>query len=111
MSKKRIILLPVGTGTLGALFLTILYLGIVSLAESTTHALELFWEDRLIVIPIILGFGVQVGLYTILKKQLFVPMTSTGPSTALTGVSGATSTVAMVACCAHHVADVLPLLG
>ena len=111
MSKKRIILWPVGTGTLGALFLTILYLGIVSLAESPTHALELFWEDRLIVIPIILGFGVQAGLYTILKKRLFVPVTSTGPSAALTGASGATSTVAMVACCAHHVADVLPVLG
>jgi len=27
------------------------------------------------------------------------------------GAGGGTSTVAMVACCAHHVADLLPLLG
>jgi hypothetical protein len=29
----------------------------------------------------------------------------------LAGAGGGTSTVAMVACCAHHVTDVLPLLG
>lgn len=111
MLKRRVILWPMGTGMLGALFLTVLYLGIVSLAESPLHAVELLWEDRLIVIPIILGFGVQVGLYTILKKRLFMPVTATGPSAALTGASGATSTVAMAACCAHHVTDVLPVLG
>src|SRR5574341_1067929 len=60
---------------------------------------------------LILGFGVQVALYTILKKRLFVPVAHTGPSAALTGASGATSTVAMVACCLHHVTDVLPILG
>ena len=27
------------------------------------------------------------------------------------GASGTSSTVAMVACCAHHVTDVLPILG
>ena len=27
------------------------------------------------------------------------------------GVSGATSGTAMIACCAHHLADVLPILG
>lgn len=110
MSSKRLAW-PVGTGLLGMFALTGLYLGIVSLAESPVHALELFWEDRLIVVPIILGFGVQVGLYTILKKRLFVPVSDVGPSTALTGAAGTTSTVAMVACCAHHVADVLPILG
>jgi hypothetical protein len=29
----------------------------------------------------------------------------------MTGASGATSTIAMAACCAHHVTDVLPLIG
>jgi hypothetical protein len=91
--------------------LTLLYFGIVSWAESPGHALELFWEDRLIVLPIILGFGVQAALYTVLKKRLFLPVADTGPSGALTGASGGMSTMAMVACCAHHVTDVLPILG
>lgn len=111
MSDKQRILWPLGAGLAGSVFLAAFYFGIVSWAESPQHAIDLFWEDRLIVIPIILGFGVQMGLYTILKKRLFVPVASVGPSGALTGAGGATSTVAMVACCAHHVTDVLPILG
>jgi hypothetical protein len=111
MSPTKRVLWPVGAGLAGAVFLSALYFGIVSWAESPQHALELFWEERWIVIPIILGFGVQMALYTILRRRLFVPVMNTGSSGALTGASGTTSTLAMVACCAHHVTDVLPILG
>ena len=111
MSTKQRILWPLGAGLLGAIFLTAVYFVVVSLAESPDHALDLFWQDRAIVLPLIAGFGVQVGLYTILKKRLFVPVASAGPSGALTGAGGGTSALAMVACCAHHVTDVLPVLG
>jgi len=95
-------------GLLGALFLAGLYLGIVTLAQSWDHAVELFWQDKLLVMPIIAGFGIQVGLYTFIKTGLHA--TARGMGT-MTGAGGGTSTVAMVACCAHHVADVLPVLG
>ena len=111
MTYKKRVLWPVGAGLIGATFLTALYFGIVSWAESPEHALDLFWEQRWIVIPIILGFGVQAALYITLKKRLFVPVDHAGPSGAMTGAGGATSTLAMVACCAHHVTDVLPILG
>jgi len=54
----------------GVFFLTGLYFGLVSWAEGPAHAVDLFWEDRWIVLPIILGFGIQVALYVILKKRL-----------------------------------------
>jgi hypothetical protein len=111
VNQSRRFLLPAVAGLAGALLLTGLYFAIVSLAESPAHAAQLFWEDRAIVLPIILGFGVQVALYTVLKKRLFVPVAETGPSGALTGASGGMSAAAMVACCAHHAADVLPLVG
>ncbi len=111
MSKRKRIFLPIVMGLLGALFLTVVYFGIVSWAESPQHAIELFWQDRWIVFPIIIGFGVQAGLYTVLKKGLFLPVASMGASGTMTGAGGATSTMAMVACCAHHVTDVLPILG
>lgn len=111
MRLPRQILWPLGAGIGGTALLTTLYFGIVSLAESPQHAVDLFWEDRWIVIPIILGFGVQMALYTILKKGLFIPAGDIGPSGKLTGAGGTTSTLAMVACCAHHVTDVLPILG
>lgn len=111
MPETRRIFIPVAAGFLGAIVLTLLYFGIVSLAESPKHAVELFWQDRWIVIPIISGFGVQMGLYTVIKKRLFIPISAPGPSGPLLGAGGGTSTLAMVACCAHHVADVLPILG
>jgi hypothetical protein len=87
------------------------YFGLVSWAEGPQHAVDLFWQDRFIVIPIVVGFGTQMALYVILKKRLFVPVAEAGPSGVLAGAGGTTSTVAMVACCAHHVTDVLPFLG
>ena len=111
MSKFKRILLPAGGGLAGSIFLTGLYLGLVSWAENFQHAVEYLWQDRWIVAPIILGFGVQTALYIILKKRLFLPVADAGPSGVMTGASGATSTIAMAACCAHHVTDVLPILG
>ena len=116
LSRKRIAW-PLTAGLLGSGGLALLYFGIVSLAESPAHALELFWDDRWIVLPIILSFGIQAALYVVLKKGLFLPDQVHGSrhlgrgSTAYTGASGGMSTAAMVACCAHHVADVLPILG
>jgi hypothetical protein len=107
---KRVVI-PLAAGIAGVVDLTGLYFGIVSWAESPQHSLELFWEDRWIVFPIILGFGLQAGLYTILKMRLFVPVATIGPSGPMIGIGGTTSTVAIVACCAHHVTDVLPILG
>ena len=104
----RRFVLPVGAGLMGTVFLTGLYLGIVSLAESPQHALDLFWEDKAFVIPIISGFGIQVGLTILLNKGLYLSLPAAGATTA---AGGGVSTVAMVACCAHHVADVLPLVG
>ena len=111
MFKSTRFLLPIGAGLVGAAFLTGLYLGLVSWAESFQHAVEYLWQDRWIVLPIIIGFGVQTALYIILKKRLFLPVANTAPTGMMTGASGTTSTIAMAACCAHHVSDVLPILG
>lgn len=99
---------PIFFGLLGMAGLLALYLGLVSLAEGWSHAVELLIEDVWLVGPILAGFGVQVGLYTYLKTVIHAAARGTG---ALAGAGGGTSTAAMVACCAHHVTDVLPLLG
>ena len=111
MSKLKRLLIPLLAGLAGSLFLTVVYFAIVSWAESLQHARDLFVEEIWLILPLVIGFGIQAALYTILKMKLFAPAASTGPSGALTGAGGASSTVAMVACCAHHVTDVLPILG
>jgi hypothetical protein len=98
----------VAIGLLGSLALSAVYLGVVSLAESPRHALDLFWQDRWLVLPIMLTFGVQVGLYAFARAGAHLAPAAAGASTA---AGGGMSTVAMVACCAHHVTDVLPIVG
>ncbi|MEW5961693.1 MAG: heavy metal-associated domain-containing protein, partial [Chloroflexota bacterium] len=98
---------PLLFSLLGMAGLMLLYLGIVSLAEGWTHTVELLLEDAWLVGPIMVGFGVQVGLYTYLKTVIHAATQGAG---ALAGAGGGASTAAMVACCAHHVTDVLPLL-
>ncbi len=101
---------PLALGLLGALGLTAVYLGIVVLAESWAHALNLFREDALFVVPIVLGFGIQIALFTHLKRGRR-SISGARAAGAFTGTSGSTSTLGMIACCAHHLTDVLPLVG
>ena len=104
----RRVAISIASGLLGALALVTLYLGIVTWAQGTDHALELLWSDRLFVGLISAGFGTQVGLFTYLRLL----QRAMARESAVLGVAGtATSSISMVACCAHHVADVLPILG
>lgn len=96
------------TGLISALALFALYLLIVTAAQGWQHAIELFRQDAWLVIPIMTGFGVQVGLYIYLRGVLQHGLRA---SKMMMGAGGGTSTMAMVACCAHHVAEWLPLLG
>ncbi|MGH2607262.1 MAG: hypothetical protein ACRDG5_11790, partial [Anaerolineales bacterium] len=50
------------------------------------------------------------GLYTALRR-IRAPGSGSTAGGGLMGAGGASSTIAMAACCAHHVADALPLLG
>jgi copper chaperone CopZ len=98
---------PLLFGLVGMAGLMLLYLGLVSLAEGLNHAVGLLLEDAWIVGPIMLGFGVQLGLYGYLRS-IQAAIRGAG---AMAGAGGGTSTVAMAACCAHHLTDVMPLLG
>jgi hypothetical protein len=104
-------LIPLAAFLLGSTFIASFYIGILTWAQGWDYASSQFIRDRWYVIPIILGFGVQAALYFILRFRLFIPVTSTGHTGALMGTSGGTSATAMVACCIHHVTDVLPILG
>ena len=107
---KRV-LIPLAAFLLGSAFIALFYIGILTWAQGWEYASSQFARDRAYVLPIILGFGIQAALYSILRFRLFVPVTSTANTGAMMGASGGTSATAMVACCIHHVTDVLPILG
>jgi hypothetical protein len=96
---------PIVFGLLGALGLLGFYLGIITLAQGWGHALQQLGEDRWFVTTIVLGFGTQVGLFIYLKQL------HTHAATRGVAASTGTSTAAMLACCAHHLADILPIIG
>ena len=100
---------PVSAGALAGLLLVGVYLGLVAWAQDLTHARDLLWGDRYFVAAIATGFGVQVGLFVYVRR--LASRLASGSAAAATAAGTGTSTVAMVACCAHHVTDVLPVLG
>lgn len=60
---------------------------------------------------LIFGFGIQMGLFWLLRKGMHVSNQDRSDSKITSGTSTAVSGMAMVACCAHHAVDVLPILG
>lgn len=105
VSSRPLPIQPIAFGGIAAATLFALYLGLISLAQGWEHATELLAEDLWFVLPIMLGFGTQVGLFTYLR--MLRASASAGGVAASTG----TSTAAMLACCAHHLVDVLPVIG
>jgi YHS domain-containing protein len=61
------LLRPVAFSMLAVLGLLVFYLGIITLAQGWTHAIEQLADDRWFISVIVLGFGTQVGLFTYLK--------------------------------------------
>ncbi len=104
-------LIPAAAFLLGSTLIASFYLGILTWAQGWEYASGQFSRDRLYVVPILLGFGIQAALYSILRFRLFIPVTSSHHAGSMVGASGGTSATAMVACCIHHVTDVLPVLG
>jgi hypothetical protein len=107
----RRVLIPLAAFLLGSTLIAGIYFGILVWAQGGDAALSIFVPNRWYVIPIWLTFGIQVALYSILRFHLFIPTASSGRSGAVMGTSGGASVTAMVACCLHHVTDVLPVLG
>lgn len=101
---------PIAAGVAATIWLTSLYIGIVGIAQGLDHAVELMVGDWYFVVPIVMGFGIQVGLFVYVRFRLHLQGSIRSTKT-LAGAGTGTSTVSMVACCAHHLTDVLPIIG
>jgi hypothetical protein len=107
----RRILIPIAAFLTGCALIAGTYFGILIWAQGVDAVPGIFLPNRWYVIPIWITFGIQAALYSILRFRLFVPVSSTNHAGTFMGTSGGTSVTAMVACCIHHVTDVLPVLG
>ncbi len=96
-----------GAATLAGLALLGIFGAIVSAVSGSRALVVQFASYWYYIIGLAAGFGVQVGLFVRLR-QLIKNKTAAG---AALGVTGTTSTAAMVSCCAHYAANVMPFLG
>jgi|SRR3989344_3308697 len=103
---QKIILTATLKGLLAASLLLIIYFSIVTLISGWDFAENQFSKFWYFMITLATGFGIQVGLYSYLKNSV-----RQGISPRVVVTSGATSTAAMVSCCAHYLTNILPVLG
>jgi len=97
---------PVGGGAVAALLLLGVYVSVVtgpSGWEPAVSPLAEFWP---FIVALAAGFGVQIGLYLRLRR-----LTRHGAGRTVVAASGGTSAAAMVSCCTHYLANVVPVLG
>ncbi|MBI5870986.1 MAG: hypothetical protein HZB44_08575 [Actinobacteria bacterium] len=95
-------------GLIGASFQLSLYFGLVSLVSGWQFASDQFFNYWYFILGLALGFGTQIGLFTYLRNAIRMKQKASGKILAATG---ATSTLAMVSCCTHYLANILPIIG
>ena len=93
-------------GALATLFLLILYFTIVSLVSGWIFAQDQFSKFWYFIVALAFGFGIQVGQYFYLKE-----IVKRNVPKGMLATTGTISTAAMVSCCAHYLANILPALG
>ena len=107
MSRVYAISKATAIGVLATAGLLGFYFLILSLVSDWAFAVDQFVTFRFYIISLAIGFGIQIGLYIYLRSAI----QSHCSSGKVVAVSGTTSTVAMISCCAHYLANILPVIG
>ena len=73
-------------------------------SKSTSFAFKQLFDLKFYIVPLALGFGFQVAIFMNFRNSI-------KQSGAVVGSTGAVSTGTMIACCAHHITELLPFLA
>lgn len=98
---------PAFYGIFASFILFGVYFVVLTLLSGWDFTLNQFFDFRYFIVSLAVGFGAQVGLYTHLKSLI----KDGRGSGKILGVTGTTSTAAMLSCCAHYLVNLLPVLG
>lgn len=94
-------------GILASGFLLGIYFVVLTLVSGWDFAQGQFSTFWYFIISLAIGFGIQIGLYFYLKNLI----TGKHGEGKILGVTGTTSAAAMISCCTHYLANLLPILG
>ncbi|MDP3998954.1 MAG: hypothetical protein Q8P89_05070 [bacterium] len=107
MTKPSISLKSLSDGFLASAGLASFYFLVLRLGNgSWDRAVGQFLSIWPWIILLDLSFGLQIGLYSFLRQKV-----KDAASARMAASATGASTVGMVACCAHHIGDILPLVG
>lgn len=100
---------PTTKGVFAGLVLLSVFFIILIIFNSVEHVIDQFLLYWYYILILSLGFGLQVGLYSYSRQEL--KNKNLGAEKTSLMASGGLSGGSMVACCLHHLTDVLPILG
>jgi len=104
---NRIILRSLFWGMAGMAILLGVYFLVLTLVSGWEFTVSQFLEFWYFTVALAAGFGIQIGLFTYLRNGV----RGMDMSGKVVAVSGTTSTVAMISCCAHYLTNILPVVG
>jgi Cu+-exporting ATPase len=94
-------------GILASAILLGVYFAVLTLVSGWSYALSQFAGNWYFIVSLVAGFGIQIVLYQYIKGLVYE---GRGMGKVV-GVSGTTSTAAMISCCAHYLVNLIPILG
>ncbi len=94
-------------GILASAILLGVYFAILSLVSGWSFAQSQFTTYWYFIVSLAVGFGIQIALYQYIKSLVH----SGKGMGKVVGISGTTSTTAMISCCAHYLVNLAPILG
>lgn len=98
---------PILCGLAAAALLLAIYFLALTFVSGWGFVLEQLTQFWYFIATLAIGFGVQIAMYVRLRQVTY----HGAGSGKVVAVSGGTSTAAMISCCTHYLANVLPLLG
>jgi Cu+-exporting ATPase len=107
MSQFNRAFLPSLSGMLAAMAMLGIYFITLTLVSGWSFTLSQFRESWPYVVALAAGFGAQIGLFVHLKQ---IHARHDGARRAV-AASGTASTAAMLACCTHYLANLVPIIG
>ncbi|MFA5991753.1 MAG: hypothetical protein WC794_05930 [Candidatus Doudnabacteria bacterium] len=107
--NTSIIKKSIGWGLAASLTLVGIYFIAVGAISGQNFAAKQFSQYWYFLVTLAIGFGIQIGLYSYLRQAIKQHnMRGAGKTVAVTGT---TSTLSMISCCAHYLANIVPILG
>lgn len=95
------------SGIIASTILLWVYFAVLTFVSGWSFAQSQFADFWYFIISLVVGFGVQIALYQYIKGLVH----SGQGMGKVVGVSGTTSTAAMISCCAHYLVNLVPILG